>query len=56
MLPFGPGPLTPSGIPAHAVVVYAWNENNEGGWLLSTLGEGTARIDTLAAAIERRQP
>ncbi len=32
------------------VLVYAWNENSEGGWLLPTLGEGTARIDALAAA------
>ena len=30
------------------VLVYAWNENSEGGWLVPTLGEGTARIDALA--------
>ena len=32
------------------MLVYAWNENSEGGWLVPTLGEGTARVDALAAA------
>ena len=33
------------------VLVYAWNENDEGGWLVPALpppdGEGTARLDAL---------
>ena len=28
-------------------LVYAWNENSEGGWLVPTLGEGAARVDAL---------
>ena len=34
--------------PAQAVIVYAWNENDEGGWLVPTLSEGTARIDAIS--------
>lgn len=30
------------------VLVYAWNENSEGGWLVPTLGEGERRVDALA--------
>jgi hypothetical protein len=29
------------------VLVYAWNENSEGGWLVPTLGEGTTRVDAI---------
>lgn len=32
---------------ANAVLIYAWNENDEGGWLVPTLGEGTQRVDHL---------
>jgi hypothetical protein len=38
--------------PANAIIVYAWNENDEGGWLIPTLGPNgkpdTGRIDALA--------
>jgi len=37
-----PGPAR-----ARAVLIYAWNEFDEGGWLCPTLSEGTARIDAL---------
>ncbi len=37
--------------PARAVVVYAWNENDEGGWLVPTLREGTARLDALRTVL-----
>lgn len=32
---------------AQTVLVYAWNEFDEGGWLCPTLKEGTARLDAL---------
>ena len=34
---------------ANLAIIYAWNENDEGGWLVPTLGEGTSRLD----AVER---
>jgi hypothetical protein len=34
-------------VPARTVLVYAWNEHDEGGWLVPTLSGGTARIDAL---------
>jgi hypothetical protein len=39
----------PTAAPARTVLIYAWNENDEGGWLVPTLCDGTARLD----AIER---
>lgn len=41
----------PAADPANAVLIYAWNENDEGGWLTPTLSEGTARIDALASVL-----
>lgn len=38
---------------AHTVLIYAWNENDEGGWLVPTLGEGNARVRALGATRER---
>jgi len=35
-------------------LLYAWNENSEGGWLLPTLGNGTTRLDAVAAGLKRR--
>ncbi len=32
---------------ANAVIIYAWNEFDEGGWICPTLSEGTARLDAL---------
>ncbi len=32
---------------ANAVIIYAWNEFDEGGYLCPTLSEGTARLDAL---------
>jgi hypothetical protein len=37
----------PQASPARTALVYAWNENDEGGWLVPTLGEGTKRLDAL---------
>jgi hypothetical protein len=38
---------------ARAVIVYAWNEFDEGGWICPTLGEGDARVRALGAALAR---
>jgi hypothetical protein len=37
----------PASAPAQLALIYAWNENDEGGWLIPTLGDGTARLDAL---------
>jgi len=43
----------PERCPARAVLIYAWNEHDEGGWLCPTLGADgrpdTSRLDALAA-------
>ncbi len=41
--------------PARAVLIYAWNENDEGGWLVPTSGEQTARLDALQPLLAPRQ-
>lgn len=33
--------------PAQTLLVYAWNEHDEGGWIAPTLGEGTKRVEAL---------
>ncbi len=42
----------PSACPANAVLIYAWNELSEGGWLVPTRSEGTARLDALSSVLE----
>jgi hypothetical protein len=37
--------------PSQCLLIYAWNEYDEGGWLGPTLFEGTKRLDALSAAI-----
>jgi len=37
---------------AQAVLIYAWNEFDEGGWLCPTISEGTARLDALSKVLE----
>jgi len=32
---------------ANAVIIYAWNEFDEGGWICPTLSEGTDRLDAI---------
>ena len=41
--------------PANAIIIYAWNENDEGGWLIPTLSEGTARLDAMATVLKAEQ-
>lgn len=38
-------------VPARMVLVYAWNEFDEGGWLAPTRGEGTGRLDAVRRAV-----
>jgi hypothetical protein len=45
----------PSTCPANAVLIYAWNELCEGGWIVPTLTEGTARLDAIKAALEAEE-
>lgn len=35
----------------NTVIVYAWNELLEGGWLVPTIGEGTSRLDAVSGAL-----
>ncbi len=37
--------------PAQTVITYAWNENDEGGWLVPTLDEGPERVLVIGRAI-----
>jgi hypothetical protein len=39
---------------ANAVLIYAWNEFDEGGWLAPTLSEGAARLEALQPILARR--
>jgi hypothetical protein len=38
----------PQAAPAGLVIIYAWNENDEGGWLVPSLTAGPARLAALA--------
>ena len=38
----------PQNAPANAVIIYAWNESDEGGWLVPTRSEGAARLNAIA--------
>ena len=38
--------------PAQAVIIYAWNEFDEGGWLCPTLTEGDARVQALGRVLK----
>jgi hypothetical protein len=42
----------PTTAEANAVIIYAWNESDEGGWLVPTLHEGTARLDAIREALK----
>jgi len=41
----------PRTVPARALLIYAWNEFDEGGWLAPTLSEGTARLDAIRSVL-----
>jgi hypothetical protein len=40
--------------PAQTALIYAWNETDEGGWLVPTQTEGDARIRAIKAALTKR--
>ena len=39
--------------PAQAILIYAWNENDEGGWLVPTLSEGDARLRAIGKVLRK---
>ena len=41
---------------ADTAVIYAWNENDEGGWLVPTLGERDARVKAMGARVRQMCP
>jgi hypothetical protein len=45
----------PKSAEADAILIYAWNEFDEGGWLAPTLSEGTARLDALKLVLGARR-
>jgi hypothetical protein len=42
----------PRAASTHITLIYAWNENDEGGWLVPTLGEGARRLDALRRVLK----
>lgn len=46
----------PKSAPARAALIYAWNENDEGGWLVPTLCEGASRLDAIGRILAPSQP
>lgn len=44
----------PEAAPARAALIYAWNEHDEGGWLVPTLSEGAARLEALRPILRGR--
>ncbi|MCC6443774.1 MAG: hypothetical protein IT210_10015 [Armatimonadetes bacterium] len=42
----------PDAAESGAAIVYAWNESDEGGWLVPTLSEGAARLDALRRVLK----
>ncbi len=43
----------PTTCEANAIVLYAWNEFAEGGWLAPTLSEGTRKLDAVRRAVDK---
>jgi hypothetical protein len=41
---------------ADTVLVYAWDEFSEGGWICPTLSEGTARLDAIRGVLRPQPP
>lgn len=40
---------------ANAVIIYAWNEFDEGGWLAPTLSEGNARLEAVQRVLGKQK-
>jgi hypothetical protein len=47
----------PSATDASAVLIYAWNENDEGGWLMPSLwsAQGNARLEAIGRVLNRER-
>jgi hypothetical protein len=45
----------PEAADSNAILIYAWNETDEGGWLVPTLSEGAARLDALEKVLKPAQ-
>jgi hypothetical protein len=43
----------PANTEAQTIIIYAWNEHDEGGWLCPTLGEADARVKALGSALAK---
>lgn len=44
----------PQAAEAQAVLIYAWNEFDEGGWIAPTKSEGTKRLDAIGEVLRQR--
>lgn len=44
----------PEATRADTILIYAWNESDEGGWLVPTHSEGTARLDAIKRVLQKR--
>lgn len=42
----------PEATPAKAILIYAWNENDEGGWLVPSLEEGDWRVQAVKNVLQ----
>jgi hypothetical protein len=41
-----------SAVPASAIILYAWNEFDEGGWICPTFGNNTRRLDEIKKVLK----
>jgi hypothetical protein len=46
--------LHPGQTEANALIMYAWNEHDEGGWLCPTLGNNTSRLESVKKVLANR--
>jgi len=44
----------PKAAEAKAILIYAWNETDEGGWLVPTHAEGAKRLDAIGDVLKKR--
>ncbi len=45
----------PAAAPSRTVLWYAWNEVDEGGWLVPDQGQGTAKLDELRSVVDAQR-
>ena len=45
----------PDASPAKAILIYAWNENDEGGWLVPTRNDGSSRLRAVRSALRQKR-